>query len=129
MFKKILQLSLVMVLVVSGISSEDSGEEVEKSDGFCLESKEILFWCTVGTPMGGRLMAAYNTCSIAQEKEEEEVPAGRKEGGGKKCKKGTKCKGKGKGLPAAAEKCPGIEELEAWIIEEHEGKRLSVCDL
>ena len=99
MVKKILQLSLVMVLVVAGNSSEDSGEEVEKYEGFCLEPEEVLYWCTVGTPMGEKLMAAYNTCFIAQEEEEEEVPAGMKEGGGKKCKKGKKCKGKGKGWP------------------------------
>ena len=65
----------------------------------------------------------------AQGEEEEEMPAGRKKGGGKKCKKGKKCKGKGKGWPAAGEKCPCIDELEAWILEEHEGKRLPVCDL
>merc|ERR1739844_166845 len=52
-------------------------------------------------------------------KTEEEEPAGMKVGGGKNCKKGKKCKGKGKGLPATGKKCPSVDELEAWVMEEH----------
>merc|ERR1711922_15281 len=43
-------------------------------------------------------------------------PAGRKKGG-KKCKKGKKCKGKGKGK---GKKCPSVDEVEAWFMEEHQ---------
>merc|ERR1719415_98916 len=58
-------------------------------------------------------------CSGAEEDEEEEMPAGRKKGGGKKCKKGKKCKGKGKGK---GKKCPSVDEVEAWFMEEHQAE-------
>merc|ERR1712210_309939 len=45
-------------------------------------------------------------------------PAGRKKGG-KKCKKGKKCKGKGKGK---GKKCPSVDEVEAWFMEEHQAE-------
>merc|ERR1712226_1649823 len=97
MFKEILQFSLVVALVVAKNSSEESGEEMEKSEGLCMEPEEVVYWCTAGTPLGEKLMEAMSTCSGAEEQEEEseEEPAGRKKGG-KKCKKGKKCKGKGK---------------------------------
>merc|ERR1712141_984080 len=87
-----LQLSLVVALVVAKNSSEESGEEMEKSEGLCMEPEEVVYWCTAGTPLGEKLMEAMSTSSSAEEQEE---PAGRKKGG-KKCKKGKKCKGKGK---------------------------------
>merc|ERR1712203_362061 len=93
MFKEILQLSLVVALVVAKNSWEESGEEMEKSEGLCMDPEEVVYWCTAGTPLGEKLMGAMSACSSAEEQEE---PAGRKKGG-KKCKKGKKCKGKGKG--------------------------------
>merc|ERR1712020_375993 len=56
------------------------------------------------------------TCSGAGNETEEMEPAGRKKGG-KKCKKGKKCKGKGKGK---GKKCPTVDEVEAWFMEEHQ---------
>merc|ERR1712154_559322 len=88
MFKKIIQFSLFVALVVARNSSEESGEsgeEMEKSEGLCMGPEEV-------------------------------EPAGRKKGG-KKCKKGKKCKGKGKGK---GKKCPSVDEVEAWFMEEHE---------
>ena len=99
MFKKILQFSLFVALVVARNSSEESGEsgeEMEKSDGLCMGPEEVAYWCTAGTPLGEKLMGAMMTCSGAGNETEEMEPAGRKKGG-KKCKKGKKCKGKGKG--------------------------------
>merc|ERR1712010_265747 len=93
MFKEILQFSLVVALVVAKNSSEESGEEMEKSGGLCMEPEEVVYWCTAGTPLGEKLMEAMSTCSGAEESQEQEEPAGRKKGG-KKCKKGKKCKGK-----------------------------------
>merc|ERR1712158_343532 len=58
-------------------------------------------------------------CSGAEKEGEEEMPAGRKKGGGKKCKKGKKCKGKGKGK---GKKCPSVDEVEAWFMEEHQAE-------
>merc|ERR1711936_946440 len=66
----------------------------------------------------GKLSNAMMNCSGAEE-EEEEMPAGRKKGGGKKCKKGKKCKGKGKGK---GKKCPSVDEVEAWFMEEHQAE-------
>merc|ERR1711863_178023 len=113
MFKRILQFSLFAALVVAKNSSEESGEEMEKSDGLCMGPEEVAYWCTAGTPLGEKLMGAMMTCSGSEE--EEEMPAGRKKGGGKKCKKGKKCKGKGKGK---GKKCPSVDEVEAWFMEE-----------
>merc|ERR1712020_58776 len=56
------------------------------------------------------------TCSGAGNETEEMEPAGRKKGK-KKCKKGKKCKGKGKGK---GKKCPSVDEVEAWFMEEHQ---------
>merc|ERR1712062_512500 len=117
MFKEILQLSLVVALVVAKNSSEESGEEMEKSEGLCMEPEEVVYWCTAGTPLGEKLTNAMSACSGAEEEEQEE-PAGRKKGG-KKCKKGKKCKGKGKGK---GKKCPSVDEVEAWFMEEHQGE-------
>jgi len=112
MFKEILQFSLFVALVAARYSSEESGEEMEKS--------EVVFWCTAGTPLGEKLSNAMMNCSGAEEEEEEEeMPAGRKKGGGKKCKKGKKCKGKGKGK---GKKCPSVDEVEAWFMEEHQAE-------
>merc|ERR1712141_868541 len=110
-----LQLSLFVALVVARNSSEESDEEMEKSEGLCMEPEEVVYWCTAGTPLGEKLMEAMSTCSSA---EEQEMPAGRKKGG-KKCKKGKKCKGKGKGK---GKKCPSVDEVEAWFMEEHAGE-------
>merc|ERR1711863_78288 len=118
MFKRILQFSLFAALVVAKNSSEESGEEMEKSDGLCMGPEKVAYWCTAGTPLGEKLMGAMMTCSGAED-EEEEMPAGRKKGGGKKCKKGKKCKGKGKGK---GKKCPSVDEVEAWFMEEHQAE-------
>ena len=99
MFKEILQFSLFVALVVARNSSEESdesGEEMEKSEGLCMGPEEVAYWCTAGTPLGEKLMEAMMTCSGSGNETEEMEPAGRKKGG-KKCKKGKKCKGKGKG--------------------------------
>merc|ERR1711902_35285 len=101
---KFIQFSLLIALVVAKKeSSEESGEEKEKSEGLCMDPEEVVYWCTAGTPLGEKLSAAMMTCSGAGEGKEE--PAGRKTGG-KNCKKGKKCKGKGK-------KCPSVDEVEA----------------
>merc|ERR1712073_58717 len=117
MFKKIIQFSLFVALVVARNSSEESnesGEEMEKSEGLCMGPEEVAYWCTAGTPLGDKLMEAMMACSGSGNETEEMEPAGRKKGG-KKCKKGKKCKGKGKG-----KKCPTVDEVEAWFMEEHE---------
>merc|ERR1712177_11541 len=117
MFKKIIQFSLFVALVVARNSSEESGEsgeEMEKSEGLCMGPEEVAYWCTAGTHLGDKLMEAMMTCSNYGNETEEMEPAGRKKGG-KKCKKGKKCKGKGKG-----KKCPSVDEVEAWFMEEHE---------
>merc|ERR1712141_837581 len=116
-----IQFSLLIALVVakkqsSEEPSEESGEEMEKSEGLCMDPEEVVYWCTAGTPLGEKLSAAMMTCSGAGEGEEE--PAGRKKGG-KKGKKGKKCKGKGKGK---GKKCPSVDEVEAWFMEEHQGE-------
>ena len=113
MFKEILQFSLVVALVVAGNSSEESGEEREKSEGLCLDPKEIAFWCTAGTPLGDKLVGAFNSCFNA---EEEEEPADSKEG-------------KGKGNRAAGDFCPSFDEVEAYFLEDYQGKRKRVSDL
>merc|ERR1711874_796196 len=121
MFKKILQFSLFVALVVARNSSEESGEsgeEMEKSEGLCMDPEEVAYWCTAGTPLGEKLMEAMMTCSGAGNETEEMEPAGRKKGG-KKCKKGKKCKGKGKGK---GKKCPSVDEVEAWFMEEHQAE-------
>merc|ERR1711936_161852 len=118
MFKEFLQLSLFVALVVARNSSEESDEEMEKSEGLCMEPEEVVYWCTAGTPLGEKLMESMSTCSGAEEQEEKEEPAGRKKGG-KKCKKGKKCKGKGKGK---GKKCPSVDEVEAWFMEEHQAE-------
>ena len=41
MFKRILQFSLFAALVVAKNSSEESGEEMEKSDGLCMGPEEV----------------------------------------------------------------------------------------
>ena len=41
MFKWILQFSLFAALVVAKNSSEESGEEMEKSDGLCMGPEEV----------------------------------------------------------------------------------------
>merc|ERR1719327_1203860 len=86
-------------------------EDSETRSGLCMEDEEVMYWCTVGTPLGEKLSAAMMTCSGAEEAE------GRKKGNGKKCKKGKKCKGKGKGK---GKKCFTVEEVEAWFMEEHQ---------
>merc|ERR1712241_895990 len=114
---KFIQFSLLIALVVAKKeSSEESGEEMEKSEGLCMDTEEVVYWCTAGTPLGEKLSAAMMPCSGAGEGEEE--PAGRKKGGNK-CKKGKKCKGKGKGK---GKKCPSVDEVEAWFMEEHQGE-------
>merc|ERR1711953_1655897 len=120
MFKKIIQFSLFVALVVARNSSEESnesGEEMEKSEGLCMDPREVAYWCTVNTALGQKLVPALMRCGSSSGNETEEMePAGRKKGG-KKCKKGKKCKGKGKGK---GKKCPTVDEVEAWFMEEHE---------
>merc|ERR1712117_923286 len=77
-------------------------EDSETRSGLCMEDEEVMYWCTVGTPLGEKLSAAMMTCSGAEEAE------GRKKGKGK---------GKGKG-----KKCFTVEEVEAWFMEEFAGE-------
>merc|ERR1712061_455945 len=56
-----------------------------------------------------------SACSSAEE--QEEPAGGRGKKARKKCKKGKKCKGKGKG-----KKCPSVDEVEAWFMEEHQAE-------
>merc|ERR1711953_274403 len=112
MFKKIIQFSLFVALVVARNSSEESnesGEEMEKSEGLCMDPREVAYWCTVNTALGQKLVPALMRCGSSSGNETEEMePAGRKKGG-------KKCKGKGKG-----KKCPSVDEVEAWFVEGHE---------
>merc|ERR1719336_1800353 len=122
MFKKILLCLFVALVTCQSDESSESNESMESMEsmedsetrsGLCMEDEEVMYWCTVGTPLGEKLSAAMMTCSGAEEAE------GRKKGGGKKCKKGKKCKGKGKGK---GKKCPSVDEVEAWFMEEHQGE-------
>merc|ERR1719445_2031199 len=108
MLKEILYFSLFVAVTTgnfalrSSSSSEESDESMEmdeKSDGLCMAPEEVIGWCTAGTDLGGKLRDAMMSCTNMEE------AAGRK----KKCKKGKKCKNKGKG-----KKCPTVEEAEAW---------------
>merc|ERR1711963_285176 len=117
MFKKILLCLFVALVTCQSGESDESSESMESMEmedsetrsGLCMEDEEVMYWCTVGTPLGEKLSAAMMTCSGAEEAE------GRKKGNGKKCKKGKKCKGKGKGK---GKKCFTVEEVEAWFMEE-----------
>merc|ERR1711963_878855 len=118
MFKKILLCLFVALVTCQSDESSESMESMEMEDsetrsGLCKEDEEVMYWCTVGTPLGEKLSAAMMTCSGAEEAE------GRKKGNGKKCKKGKKCKGKGKGK---GKKCLTVEEVEAWFMEEFAGE-------
>merc|ERR1711973_748191 len=112
MFKKILLCLFVALVTCQSDESNESMESMEMEDsetrsGLCMEDEEVMYWCTVGTPLGEKLSAAMMTCSGAEEAE------GRKKGNGKKCKG----KGKGKG-----KKCFTVEEVEAWFMEEFAGE-------
>ena len=89
-----------------------SGEGREKSECLCLAPAEIAFWCTAGTPVGERLRGAMTTCYDAAWK----------------CQEGQKCKGKEagkwKGFFAAGQKCPSVDEVEAWFKDDYQGKTL-----
>merc|ERR1711963_309321 len=123
MFKKILLCLFVALVTCQSGESDESNESMESMEmedsetrsGLCMEDEEVMYWCTVGTPLGEKLSAAMMTCSGAEEAE------GRKKGNGKKCKKGKKCKGKGKGK---GKKCFTVEEVEAWFMEQFMGKVL-----
>merc|ERR1712066_215536 len=84
--------------------------EMEKDDeGLCMGAEELVYWCTAGTPLGEKLGEAMAACSGSEE------PAGRK-----------KCKGKGKGK---GKKCPSVDEVEAWFVEEHQGELFVFSEL
>ena len=103
MFKEILQSSLFVALVLAKNPSEQSC----KYGGLCiLDFEEVVHWCTVGTPVGEKVMGALSTCSSR---------------GLKNCNKGKE-EGKGKDLFASGEKCPSVDEVEAWFMEEYPGK-------
>ena len=112
MLKEILQFSLVVALVGAG----NSGVEVEKSGGFNMDSKEVFYWCTAGTPLGERLEGAWDSCFNAVE---EQKPAGKKECFGKKCK------GERRGKRAAYVYCPSLDLVEAWFNKDFQGENLS----
>ena len=100
MFKEILQFSLALALVAA---------ENSPSEGFCMNSNEVFLWCTAGTPLGARLLDAFISCSDT-------------EGEGKE--------GKGKGDRAGGDTmCPSVEQVEAWFMEDYQGKRERVSDL
>merc|ERR1712079_778745 len=74
------------------------------------DPREVAYWCTVNTALGQKLVPALMRCGSSSGNETEEMePAG--------SKKGKKCKGKGKGK---GKKCPTVDEVEAWFMEEHE---------
>merc|ERR1712115_516354 len=74
-----------VALVVARNSSEESGEsgeEMEKSEGLCMDPREVAYWCTVNTGLGQKLVPALGRCSSNYGNETEEMePAGRKERG------------------------------------------------
>merc|ERR1739845_286048 len=111
MVRKLLVFSLVVALAAGKFGlrtlreSGESGESKENDSGLCMDSEEVVGWCTVGTALGDKLEEAVMTCSNYEE------PAGRKKG-----------KGKGKGKGNGGKKCPTVEEVEAWFMEEHAGE-------
>ena len=97
MFKEILQFSLALALVAG---------EKSPSEGFCINSHQVLLWCTASTPLGARLLDAFISCSDT-------------EGEGKE--------GKGEGGRAGGDTmCPSVDVVEAWFMEDYQGKRESV---
>ena len=80
--------------------------ENSPSEGFCMNSNEVFLWCTAGTPLGARLLDAFISCSD------------------------TEGEGKGKGDRAGGDTmCPSVEQVEAWFMEDYQGKRERVSDL
>ena len=80
--------------------------ENSPSEGFCMNSNEVFLWCTAGTPLGARLLDAFISCSD------------------------TEGEGKGKGDRAGGDTmCPSVEQVEAWFMEDYQGKRERVSAL
>merc|ERR1711872_231146 len=74
MFKKILLCLFVALVTCQSDESNESMESMEMEDsetrsGLCMEDEEVMYWCTVGTPLGEKLSAAMMTCSGAEEAE------------------------------------------------------------
>merc|ERR1711872_449202 len=74
MFKKILLCLFVVLVTCQSDESNESMESMEMEDsetrsGLCMEDEEVMYWCTVGTPLGEKLSAAMMTCSGAEEAE------------------------------------------------------------
>ena len=99
MFKKILQFSLVVALVVARNPLEDSLEY----DGLCMEFDEVVYWCTAGSPLQEKWLGALSSCASDGWKGKNE--------------------GKGQDLFAADEKCPSVDQVEAWFREKYQGKQ------
>merc|ERR1712178_76522 len=89
--------SLVLCAIIAvafAKKGKDSFEESsEKSSGLCIDSSEVAYLCTLGTPLGDKLSAAFATCAG------EEVMAGRK--------------GKGK----EKKKCPSVDDIVEKVQE------------
>ena len=98
MFKKILQFSMVVALVVARNPLEDSVEY----EGLCMDYEEVVYWCTAGTPLEEKWLGALTTCASDGWK--------------------GKDAGKGEVLFAADKKCPGVDKAEAWFREKYQSK-------
>merc|ERR1712117_987228 len=85
--RQFLVLCAIIAVAFAKKGKDSSEESSEKSSGLCIDSSEVAYLCTLGTPLGDKLSAAFATCSG------EEVMAGRK--------------GKGKGK----KKCPSADEM------------------
>merc|ERR1712029_183838 len=82
----------------------------EEGKGLCLTEEQLtkMFLMKAGTALGGRTMAAIETCksnAVAETRAEK-----------------GKGKGKGKGKPNKEDKCPSVDELEAMAMEKYAGE-------
>merc|ERR1719510_2705236 len=113
MFKEILQFSLVVALVVAKNSSEESGEEMEKSEGLCMDPEEVVYWCTAGTPLGEKLMGASRPAPVLRRRRplagrrEAERSARRERNARGKEREKEKERGKVRSVPVLTRSRPG----------------------
>merc|ERR1712117_515801 len=70
--RQFLVLCAIIAVAFAKKGKDSSEESSEKSSGLCIDSSEVAYLCTLGTPLGDKLSAAFATCSG------EEVMAGRK---------------------------------------------------
>ena len=100
MLKEIIQLSLVVALAVACNSTDESAEE--KAGGVYIPPDEVLYWCTVGTPIEEKLGGLRNNCLSDS-------------GAGKRNRTMTSL---------ISKDCPTVEDIKAFFTEEHQGKNV-----